>query len=69
VSLTSPRLKLNLILDCAHSISQELQLAVKVSEADLANNVSHMTADECVTVFIYVLIRASEATSSFSETS
>jgi hypothetical protein len=60
VSLTSPRLKLNLILDCARSISQELQLAAQFSEADLANTASHMTADECVIVFIYVIIRASE---------
>jgi hypothetical protein len=60
VSLTSPRLKLNLILECARGILQELGAAVQSSDSDVSDPTSHVTADECVTVFVYVLIRTSE---------
>jgi hypothetical protein len=59
ISLTSPRLKLQRILECSRCISQELETAAKSSVTDDADRV-YITADEFIGVFNFVLIRSSE---------
>ena len=55
--MTSPRLKLALILDCSRNITQELQSIF--TAADPSDSV-YLTADEFLSVFNYVLIQAGE---------
>ncbi len=58
--MTSPRSKLQRILECSRCISQELETAAKSSVTDVSDRV-YITADEFIGVFNFVLIRSSEA--------